>query len=59
MEGERDKKSPELLLQAVNHLPKMAAPCQFITGKRWDKLEEYDAPAVVVFFTTPDRISSV
>jgi hypothetical protein len=37
MEGERYKKSPELLLQAVNHLPKMEAPCQFITWKRWDK----------------------
>jgi hypothetical protein len=35
MEGERYKKSPELLLQAVNHMPKMEAPCQFITWKRF------------------------
>lgn len=59
MEGERDKKSPELLLQAVNHMPKMEAPCQFITWKRWDKLEEYDAPEVVVFFATPDILSGL
>lgn len=59
MEGERYKKSPELLLQAVNHMPKMEAPCQFITWKRWDKLEEYDAPEVVVFFATPDILSGL
>ena len=59
MKGERYKKSPELLLQAVNHMPKMEAPCQFITWKRWDKLEEYDAPEVVVFFATPDILSGL
>jgi len=59
MEGERYKKSPELVLQAVNHMPKMEAPCQFITWKRWDKLEEYDAPEVVVFFATRDILSGL
>jgi hypothetical protein len=59
MEGERYKKSPELLLQAVNHMPKMEAPCQFTTWKRWDKLEEYDAPEVVVFFAAPDILSGL
>jgi len=59
MEGERYKKSPELVLQAVNHMPKMEASCQFITWKRRDKLEEYDAPEVVVFFATPDILSGL
>lgn len=59
MEGERYKKSPELVLQAVNHMPKMEAPCEFITWKRWDKLEESDAPEVVVFFATPGILSEL
>ena len=40
-------------------MAKMEAPCQFITWKRSDKLEEYDAPEVVVFFATPDILSGL
>ena len=31
MEGERYKKSPELVLEAIKYLPKMEAPAEFIT----------------------------
>jgi hypothetical protein len=59
MEGERDKKSSELLLKAVNHMPKMEALGQFITCKGWDKLEECDAPELVAFCATPDILSGL
>jgi hypothetical protein len=59
MEGERYKKFPELVLQAVNRMHQDGSACQFITWKRWDKLEEYDAPEVVVFFATPDILSGL
>jgi len=59
MEGERYKKSPELVLKAVKHLPQLQAPAEFITWKRWDQLEEPDEPEVVVFFATPDVLAGL
>ena len=59
MEGERYKKSPELVLEAVKNMPKLEAPAPFITWKRWDKLEESEEPEVVVFFATPDVLSGL
>ena len=58
MEGERYKKSPELVLEAVKRMPKLEA-LPLITWKRWDKLEESEEPEVVVFFATPDVLSGL
>jgi hypothetical protein len=50
LEGERYKKSPELVKQMVKRTPRFRAPKRFITFKRWDKLEQKDNPEVVTFY---------
>jgi hypothetical protein len=59
MEGERYKKSPELVREALQALPRFQAPGRFIVFKRWDKLKESDYPEVVIFFARPDVLSGV
>jgi hypothetical protein len=59
MEGERYKKSPELVREALRMLPSFTAPGRFIIFKRWDRLTEPDYPEVVVFFARPDVLSGV
>jgi uncharacterized protein (DUF169 family) len=59
LEGERYKKSPELVKEAMKKLPEFTAPGKFIVFKRWDKLEELDNPEVVVFFAPPDVLSGL
>ncbi len=50
LEGERYKKSPELVKEVMKHQPAFKAPAKFIVFKRWDMLEESDEPEVVIFF---------
>jgi uncharacterized protein (DUF169 family) len=59
MEGERYKKSPELVKEVVKALPKFEAPSRYIVFKRWDKVAKDDDPQVVIFFGTPDIISGL
>jgi uncharacterized protein (DUF169 family) len=59
LEGERYKKSPELVLEIMEKLPKFEAPARYLIFKRWDKLEEDDRPDVVVFFAPPDVLSGL
>ncbi len=59
VEGERYKKSPELVKESMKHLPELKAPGRFIVFKRWDMLEEADSPEVVVFFAQPDVLSGL
>ncbi|MDH4223046.1 MAG: DUF169 domain-containing protein [candidate division Zixibacteria bacterium] len=59
LEGERYKKSPELVRKAMKKLPRFTAPARYIVFKRWDKLEEKDNPEVVVFFSSPDVLSGL
>jgi hypothetical protein len=59
MEGERYKKSPELVRQAMDSMPPFVAPAQFMVFKRWDRLTESDNPEVVIFFVHPDVLSGV
>lgn len=59
LEGERYKKTPELVTQWTKQVPPLEAPAQFIVFKRWDTLEETDDPNVVVFFATPDVLSGL
>jgi uncharacterized protein (DUF169 family) len=59
MEGERYKKSPELVKEIMKNLPSFKAPEKFIVFKRWDMLEEQDNPAVVIFFARPDVLSGL
>ncbi|HUU27939.1 MAG TPA: DUF169 domain-containing protein [archaeon] len=59
LEGERYKKTPELVKEVVKSLPRFKAPGRFIVFKRWDLLEEADNPEVVIFFAQPDVLSGL
>jgi len=57
--GERYKKSPELVKEAMKHMPDFKAPARFMVFKRWDNLDAADNPEVAVFFATPDVLSGL
>jgi uncharacterized protein (DUF169 family) len=59
MEGERYKKSPELVKEIMKNWPNFKAPESYIIFKRWDKLEVEDNPEVVTFFAQPDVLSGL
>ncbi len=59
LEGERYKKTPELVKEAMGKAPKFTAPAPYLAVKRWDKLEEADTPEIVIFFATPDVLSGL
>jgi uncharacterized protein (DUF169 family) len=59
VEGERYKKSPELVREFLKRFPEFKAPKRFIVFKRWDQVEESDEPEVVVFFAKPDVLSGL
>ncbi len=59
VEGERYKKTPELVKQAMKHFPEFEAPARFIVFKRWDALGASDDPDVVIFFSPPDVLSGL
>ncbi len=58
-EGERYKKSPELVREMVKIAPRFDAPARYIVFKRIDAVEEADDPAAVIFFATPDVLSGL
>jgi hypothetical protein len=59
LEGERYKKSPELVRESVKSSPSFKAPKKFIVFKRWDKLSKSDEPEVVVFLAGMDVIAGL
>ncbi|GAB4338594.1 MAG: DUF169 domain-containing protein [Candidatus Abyssubacteria bacterium] len=59
LEGERYKKTPELVDRYVEDMPVPPAKGMYIVFKRWDKIEEGDAPEVAVFFAPPDVLSGL
>jgi uncharacterized protein (DUF169 family) len=59
MEGERYKKSPELVREILKHQPSFEAPGKYIVFKRWDRMAQADDPAVVIFFAPPDVLSGL
>jgi uncharacterized protein (DUF169 family) len=59
VEGERYKKTPELVAESVKLALSFKAPAKFIVFKRWDSLEESDEPEVVIFFASPDTLSGL
>jgi len=59
LEGERYKKTPEMVKEIMKQMPEFKAPARFIALKRWDKLEKADEPDVVVFFAQPDVLSGL
>ena len=59
LEGERYKKSPELVREFLENSPPFTAPAEYIVFKRWDLLEADDEPEVVVFFATADVLAGL
>ncbi len=59
IEGERFKKSPELVRQLMYDFKELPAPSRYLVFKRWDKLAENDVPEGVVFFTHADILSGL
>ncbi len=59
LEGERYKKSPELVKEVMKQQAAFTAPARFIVFKRWDQLEKEDTPEVVIFFVPPDVLSGL
>jgi uncharacterized protein (DUF169 family) len=59
MEGERYKKSPEIVKELLKNAKTFVAPKKYIVFKRWDELTETDSPDAVVFFAPPDVLSGL
>lgn len=59
LEGERYKKSPEIVNEWMKIVPKFKAPAPYIVFKRFDSLEEPDKPEAAIFFATPDVLSGL
>lgn len=59
LEGERYKKSPDLVREMMKIVPQYKAPARFIIFKRFDALGETDNPAAIIFFATPDVLSGL
>ncbi len=59
LEGERYKKTPELVRDAMKYAPSFSAPAPYAIFKRWDMLDEPDTPEVVIFFAAPDVVSGL
>ncbi len=59
LEGERYKKSPELVKEHMNYQKPSKAPGDYIIFKRWDHMEDGDKPLVVIFFAPPDVLSGL
>jgi hypothetical protein len=59
LEGERYKKSPELVKEHMKHQTPFKAPSEYIMFKRWDNMQDDDNPSVIVFFAPPDVLSGL
>ena len=59
MEGERYKKSPEIVREMLKSQKTPTRSGKYIVFKRWDMLEEDDRPEVVFFFASPDVLAGL
>ncbi|MBI5239906.1 MAG: DUF169 domain-containing protein [Elusimicrobia bacterium] len=59
LEGERYKKSPELVQEFMQGAPFLRAPGKYAVFKRWDRLSAADRPETAVFFAPPDVLSGL
>jgi uncharacterized protein (DUF169 family) len=59
LEGERYKKSPQLVEEYLKNHPPFEAPGKYLVFKRLDKLTEEEEPMAVIFFATPDVLSGL
>jgi hypothetical protein len=59
LEGERYKKSPQLVQEYLKSHPPFEAPGKYLVFKRLDKLTEGEKPLAVIFFATPDVLAGL
>lgn len=59
MEGERYKRTPEIVLETLKEHKELNLPGKFIIFKRWDKLSEIDNPDGVIFFAKNDVLAGL
>lgn len=59
LEGERYKKTPEIVRQMMASFPEFKAPAPYLVFKRWDMLTAEDEPDAVIFYATPDILSGL
>jgi hypothetical protein len=59
VEGERYKKTPEIVKKLMEKWPEWRAPARYLVVKRWDKMVENDHPEAAVFFARPDVLSGL
>jgi hypothetical protein len=59
LEGERYKKTPDLVEQIRTGWDQFKAPAKNIVFKRWDQLEDGDHPEVVIFFANANVLSAL
>ncbi len=59
LEGERYKKTPDLVKDVMKIIPEFKAPAKYTVFKRWDKIEATENPEVVIFLAPPDVLSGL
>ena len=59
MEGERYKKSPDIVAASIRELPEITAPAKYLVFKRWDTVDTSEEPLAVVFFARPDVLAGL
>jgi hypothetical protein len=59
VEGERYKKSPELVEEMLRRIPVMTAPRKYLVLKRWDLVEPPEEPDAVIFVANPEVVSGL
>ena len=59
LEGERYKKSPQLVEEYLKSHPPFEAPGKYLVFKRLDKLTEAEQPLAAIFFASPDVLAGL
>ena len=59
LEGERYKKTPQLVEKYLENHPPFKAPSKYLVFKRLDKLTAEEKPLAAIFFATPDVLSGL
>jgi Uncharacterised ArCR, COG2043 len=59
MEGERYKKTPELVREYLKNHPPFEAPATYLVFKRWDKVQIDEQPVAVIFFAPADVLAGL
>jgi Uncharacterised ArCR, COG2043 len=59
VEGERYKKSPELVKAYLESHPPFRAPGKHLVFKRWERVAADEQPQVVIFFAAPDVLAGL